>query len=218
MTYTGPEPASAQQVEMICAELQRLYPEARYDLNFNTPLELLVATILAAQCTDERVNAVTVQLFKKYRSARDYAMASQEELEQDIKPTGFYRNKAKSLRAACQYLVEHHGGEVPNSMAEMVKIPGVARKTANVILCNAFGTAEGFIVDTHVGRLVRRFGWTQYEDAVKVEQDLMRLISRSEWLSLPHRIIYHGRAICIARKPRCAECSLAQYCPSAFTF
>lgn len=218
MTYTGPEPASTAQVTAIITELQKLYPQARYDLNFSTPLELLVATILAAQCTDERVNAVTAQLFQKYKNTQDYVSVAQEELEQDVKPTGFYRNKAKSVRAACQYLLDQHNGEVPRTMAELVKIPGVARKTANVVLCNAFGIAEGFIVDTHVGRLARRFGWTTRDDAVKAEQDLMKLIPETEWLGLPHRIIYHGRAVCNARKPQCAQCTLAQFCPSAFTF
>jgi len=213
--YEGPEPGSAQQIQAIIEELQKLYPQARYELNFTTPLELLVATILAAQCTDERVNAVTVQLFAKYRSASDYAHADQEELEQDVKPTGFYRNKARTVRAACQYLVDHYNGEVPNSIAELVKVPGVARKTANVVLVNAFGIAEGFIVDTHVGRIARRLGWTKHEDATKAEQDLMRLIPQAEWSSLPHRIIYHGRATCVARKPRCSQCVLASLCPSA---
>src|SRR5438105_3534168 len=154
--YKGPEPGSAQQIQAIIEELRKLYPQARYELNFTTPLELLVATILAAQCTDERVNAVTVQLFAKYRSASDYANADQEELEQDVRPTGFYRNKARTVRAACQYLVDHYNGEVPGSIAELVKVPGVARKTANVVLVNAFGVAEGFIVDKHVGRIALR--------------------------------------------------------------
>lgn len=213
--YQGPEPGSAPQIQAIIEVLQKLYPQARYELNFTTPLELLVATILAAQCTDKRVNAVTVQLFAKYRSASDYAHADQEELEQDVKPTGFYRNKARTVRAACQYLLDHYNGEVPNSIAELVKVPGVARKTANVVLVNAFGVAEGFIVDTHVGRISRRLGWTKHEDATKAEQDLMRLIPQSEWSSLPHRIIYHGRATCTARKPRCSQCVLASQCPSA---
>jgi endonuclease III len=210
-----PTPGSEQQVNGIIQELTNLYPVARYELDFSTPFELLIATILAAQCTDERVNAVTKQLFVKYRSAADYVAVNQEELEQDIKPTGFYRNKARTLRAACQYLLDHHAGEVPSTMAEMVKIPGVARKTANVVLVNAFAITEGFIVDTHVGRLARRFGWTQHDDATKAEQDLMRLIPRQEWSGLPHRIIYHGRAICQARKPLCKQCTLANLCPSA---
>jgi len=215
-SYTGPQPGTPEQINAIRAELSVLYPHARYDLNFATPLELLVATQLAAQCTDERVNAVTKTLFQKYRSVEDYANVSQEEFEVDIKPTGFYRNKAKNIRAACQYILTHYNGEVPHTMEEMVKLPGVARKTANVVLGNAFGISEGFIVDTHVGRLALRFGWTQHDDAVRAEQDLMRLIPREEWLNVAHRMIYHGRAICNAKKPRCAECTLAGFCPSAF--
>ncbi|MBE3557970.1 MAG: endonuclease III [Ktedonobacteraceae bacterium] len=210
-----PEPRSPQQVNGIIAELHALYPGVRYGLDSSTPFELLIATILAAQCTDERVNAVTKTLFAKYRAPQDYLRVSQEELEQDIRPTGFYRNKAKSIRAACQYLIEHHKGEVPRTMAEMVRIPGVARKTANVVLVNALGVCEGFIVDTHVGRLARRFGWTQQEDAARAEQDLMQLIPRQEWPTLPHQMIAHGRAICVARKPHCAQCSLVPLCPSA---
>lgn len=209
-----PAPKSPEQVQEIMHQLGELYPNAKYELDFSTPLELLVATILAAQCTDERVNAVTKDLFQKYRSAQDYATASQEELEQDVHPTGFYRNKAKSIRAACQYLVDRHQGEVPRTMAEMVKIPGIGRKTANVILGNAFGISEGFIVDTHVGRLARRFGWTQQEDALKAEQELMQLVPPQEWLNVAHRMIMHGRAVCTARKPACARCSLAGVCPS----
>ncbi|HEY1352577.1 MAG TPA: endonuclease III [Ktedonobacteraceae bacterium] len=191
------------------------YPEARYALNFSTPLELLVATILAAQCTDERVNVVTRDLFQKYHNARDYAQASQEGLEEDVRSTGFYRNKARSVRAACQYLLDHHAGEVPRTLAQLVMVPGVARKTANVVLGNAFGISEGFIVDTHVVRLARRLGWTRQEDAVKIEQELLGLVPPQEWLPLAHRLILHGRAICIARKPACQRCPLADCCPSA---
>lgn len=213
-TLSGLKPESQQQVQEIMRLLADLYPHAKYELDFSTPLELLVATILAAQCTDERVNRVTKALFQKYHTAQDYASAQQEELEEDVRPTGFYRNKAKSIRAACQYLLDHHNGEVPRTLAEMIKIPGVARKTANVILGNAFGISEGFIVDTHVGRLARRFGWSQQEDAVKVEQDLMRLIAPQEWLNVAHRMILHGRLICTARKPACKNCTLAEVCPS----
>jgi endonuclease-3 len=214
-SYRGPQPGTPEQINAISTELSTLYPHARYDLNFSNPLELLVATQLAAQCTDERVNAVTKTLFQKYRSVEDYANASQEEFEQDIKPTGFYRNKAKNIRAACQYILTHYNGEVPRTMEEMIKLPGVARKTANVVLGNAFGVSEGFIVDTHVGRVARRFGWTQHDDAVRAEQDLMQLILRAEWLDVAHRMIYHGRAICNARKPLCSQCTLASFCPSA---
>lgn len=212
---SGQPPRSPAPMQKVVDTLASEYPEAKYALNFSTPLELLVATILAAQCTDERVNAVTKELFQKYRSARDYAMAQQEELEEDVHPTGFYRNKAKSIRAACQYLLDHHNGEVPRTLAELVKVPGVARKTANVVLGNAFGISEGFIVDTHVMRLAARLGWTREEDAVKIEQELMRQVPPQEWLNLAHRLILHGRALCTARKPACQRCSLADCCPSA---
>ena len=214
--YTGPKPGSPEQIRAITAELWRLYPDAKCSLDFSNPLELLVATQLSAQCTDERVNLVTHDLFQKYRSAEDYATVSQEELEQDIRSTGFYRNKAKNIRAACQLLLTNYNGEVPRTMADLLKLPGVARKTANVVLGNAFGIIEGFVVDTHIGRLARRFGWTNNEDPVKVEQDLMRLVPRQDWLDLSHLLIFHGRAICQARKPLCERCSLSKLCPSAF--
>src|SRR6266851_4970349 len=215
-TYAGPQPASPEQVSAIIAELRRLYPDAKSSLNFSNPLELLVATQLSAQCTDERVNIVTRDLFPKYRSVEDYATVSQEELEKDIRSTGFYRNKAKNIRAACQLLITNYNGEVPRTMADLLKLPGVARKTANVVLGNAFGIIEGFVVDTHIGRLARRFGWTTNEDPVKVEQDLMRLVPRQAWLDLSHLMIFHGRAICQARRPLCERCSLVKLCPSAF--
>ncbi len=215
-TTNRPEPASPEQVQAIIEELRHLYPEAQCSLNFSNPLELLVATQLSAQCTDERVNMVTKDLFRKYRTVEDYANASQEELEQDIRSTGFYRNKAKNIRAACQRIISDYGGEVPRTMPELLSLPGVARKTANVVLGNAFGISEGFVVDTHIGRLARRLGWTTHEDPVKVEQDLMRLIPQEDWLDLSHLLIFHGRAICDARKPLCEECTLAHLCPSAF--
>ena len=215
-TYNGPRPGSPEQIQAIITELRRLYPDAKCTLNFSNPLELLIATQLSAQCTDERVNIVTRDLFLKYRSVEDYATVSQEELEQDIRPTGFYRNKAKNIRAACQRLITNYGGEVPHTMADLLTLPGVARKTANVVLGNAFGIVEGIVVDTHVGRLARRFGWTTNEDPAKVEQDLMRLVRRKDWLNLSHTMIYHGRAICLARKVVCAQCTLAHLCPSAF--
>jgi len=215
-TYKGPPPGSPEQVTAIIAELRHLYPDAKIALNFSNPLELLVATQLSAQSTDERVNIVTAYLFKKYRSVEDYAMVSQEELEKDIKSTGFYHNKAKNIRAAAQRIITNYGGEVPRTMKDLLTLPGVARKTANVVLGNAFGIVEGIIVDTHVGRLARRLGWTTNEDPVKVEQDLMRIIPRKDWLNLSHMLIYHGRAICRARKPLCAQCVLVNLCPSAF--
>jgi endonuclease III len=214
--YTGPEPGSPEQVEAIIEELRRLYPGAKCTLNFSNPLELLIATQLAAQCTDERVNMVTEKLFQKYRSVEDYATVSQEELEQDIKSTGFYRNKARNIRAACQRIITEFGDEVPRTMPELLSLPGVARKTANVVLGNAFGIVEGFTVDTHNIRLARRFGWTTNTDATKVEQDLMRIVPKKDWFDLSHLMIFHGRAICIARKPLCEECALAKLCPSAF--
>jgi endonuclease-3 len=215
-TYRGPEPGSPEQVQTIIFELRSLYPDAKCSLDFTNPLELLVATQLSAQCTDERVNIVTKSLFQKYRTVEDYATVSQEELEQDIKSTGFYRNKAKNIRAAAQRILTDFNGEVPRTMPELLSLAGVARKTANVVMGNAFGIVEGFVVDTHIARLSQRFGWTKYNDPVKIEQDLMRIIPQKDWLDLSHLMIYHGRAICIARRPLCEECILAPVCPSAF--
>ena len=214
-TYSGPEPGSPEQINAIITELRHLYPDAKCTLDFSNPLELLVATQLAAQCTDERVNIVTKELFRKYRSVEDYATVSQEELEQDIKSTGFYRNKAKNIRAACQRIITEFGGEVPHTMPELLSLPGVARKTANVVLSNAFGIVEGITIDTHNIRLARRFGWTTSTDAFKVEQELMQKVPRKDWFDLSHLLIFHGRAICLARRPLCEVCSLANLCPSA---
>ncbi|GHO82912.1 endonuclease III [Dictyobacter formicarum] len=214
--YTGPQPGSPAQVQAIIAELRRLYPEAACSLNFSNPLELLIATQLSAQCTDERVNIVTARLFKKYTSVEAFAAAAQEELEQDIRSTGFYRNKAKNIRATCQRLITAYDGNVPRTMEDLLTLPGVARKTANVVLGNAFGIVVGFVVDTHVGRLARRFGWTTSTDPVKIEQELMLIVPKEDWLDLSHLLIFHGRAICDARKPLCEQCSLAHLCPSAF--
>ena len=215
-TYRGPEPGSPEQVQTIIAELRALYPAAKCSLDFTNPLELLVATQLSAQCTDERVNIVTKTLFQKYRTVEDYATVSQEELEQDIKSTGFYRNKAKNLRAAAQRILTDFHGEVPCTMPELLSLAGVARKTANVVMGNAFGIVEGFTVDTHVTRISRLFGWTTNTDPVKIEQDLMRIVPQTDWLDLSHLMIFHGRAICNARRPLCEECMLAPLCPSAF--
>jgi len=214
-TYAGPQLGSPEQVHTIIAELRRLYPNAACTLHFSNSLELLIATQLSAQCTDERVNMVTTQLFQKYRSVEDFATASQEELEQDIRSTGFYHNKAKNIRATCQRLITVYGGAVPCTMEDLLTLAGVARKTANVVLGNGFGIVVGFVVDTHVGRLARRFGWTKHTDAVKIEQDLMRIIPQKDWLDLSHLLIFHGRAICNARKPLCGQCTLASLCPSA---
>lgn len=215
-TYRGPAPGSPEQIQTIIAELRALYPDARCSLDFTNPLELLVATQLAAQCTDERVNIVTKSLFQKYRTVEDYATVSQEELEQDIKSTGFYRNKAKNIRTAAQRILTDFNGEVPRTMPELLSLAGVARKTANVVMGNAFGIVEGFTVDTHVTRLSRLFGWTTNTDPVKIEQDLMHIIPQEDWLDLSHLMIFHGRAICIARRPLCEQCALAPVCPSAF--
>jgi endonuclease-3 len=211
---TTPSAAERAHAAAIVAELRNLYPGARCSLDFTTPLELLVATILSAQCTDERVNQVTKSLFQKYRSAEDYANADPEELEQDIKQTGFYRNKAKHIREAGHIIVERYGGEVPKAMDELITLPGVARKTANVVMGNAYGIVEGVVVDTHVGRLARRLGLTENDDPVKVEQDLMALLPQSDWLDLSHMLIMHGRAVCQARKPLCEICSLVPFCPT----
>ncbi len=216
VVYAGPEPGSQEQVQAIIAELRQLYPDATCSLNFSNPLELLIATQLSAQCTDVRVNMVTEKLFQKYRSVEDFATVSQEELEQDIRSTGFYHNKAKNIRAAAQRIITEFGGEVPRTMPELLSLAGVARKTANVVLGYAFGIQVGIVVDTHVGRLSRRLGWTENTDAVKVEQDLMRIIPEEDWLNISHLLIYHGRAICEARNPLCEKCSLVPLCPSAF--
>jgi len=214
--YAGPEPGSKEQVQEIITELRQLYPAATCSLNFSNPLELLIATQLSAQCTDVRVNIVTEKLFQKYRSVEDFATVSQEELEQDIRSTGFYHNKAKNIRATAQRIITEFGGEVPRTMPELLSLAGVARKTANVVLGYAFGIKVGIVVDTHVGRLSRRLGWTKNDDAVKVEQDLMRIILEQDWLDISHLLIFHGRTICDARKPLCEQCTLVRLCPSAF--
>jgi len=219
MTQRPAETTEQKQVraQQIMAWLREQYPDARCSLNFRTPLELLVATILSAQCTDERVNQVTAALFQKYRSAQDYARARLAELEEDVKPTGFYRSKARHIQDAAQMLVDRYGGEVPRTMAELLALPGVARKTANVVQGNAFGIVEGVVVDTHVGRLARRLGLSESEDPVIVEQDLMALLPQRDWLDLSHLFIYHGRAICQARKPLCDQCGLVNLCPTGQT-
>jgi endonuclease-3 len=214
---TGLRPNTRQRdrVRKIIAVLRRVYPNAHCELNFSNPLELLIATILSAQCTDKRVNLVTAELFGKYRTAADYANAPLAELEQAIKSTGFYRNKARSIQACCRALVEKHGGEVPRTMEELTALEGVGRKTANVVLGNAFGLNEGIVVDTHVARLARRLGLTRHTDAAKIEQDLMALVPRAQWTMFSHWLIWHGRRRCYARKPDCPHCELAPLCPSA---
>ncbi|MBV9544684.1 MAG: endonuclease III [Chloroflexi bacterium] len=205
----------AERVATIVDRLHRAYPNATCSLNYSTALELLVATILSAQCTDDRVNIVTGTLFQKYRTAEDYASAPPAELEEDIKSTGFYRNKARHIQAACRLLAERHGGEIPRQMDLLLELPGVARKTANVVLGNAYGIVDGVVVDTHVGRIARRLGLTQSADPVRVETDLMAALPPSEWLVFAHEVILHGRAICQAKRPLCAECVLSDVCPSS---
>jgi endonuclease III len=215
-TYTGPQPGSPEQVLAIISELRRLYPAATCSLDFTNPLELLIATQLSAQCTDDRVNIVTAKLFQKYTNVAAFAASSQEDLEQDIRSTGFYRNKAKNIRAASQRIISAYQGNVPRTMEDLLTLPGVARKTANVVLGYAFNIIVGIVVDTHVGRLARRFGWTINTDPVKVEQELMIIVPKADWLDLSHLLIFHGRAICDARKPLCEQCTLTLLCPSAF--
>jgi endonuclease-3 len=195
--------------------LLALYPDAHCELDFTTPFQLAVATILSAQCTDKRVNMVTPVLFARYPTVQALARAKQEDVEEIIKSTGFFRNKAKSIIAMAGAVADAHGGEVPSAMDILVTLPGVGRKTANVILGNAFDINEGVVVDTHVGRLATRLGLTSETDPVKVEQGLMRLFPREQWTMLAHLLIFHGRRVCDARKPRCGECTLADVCPSA---
>jgi endonuclease-3 len=195
--------------------LKAEYPDARTELDWSNPLELLVATILSAQTTDVQVNRVTESLFAKYRTAEDYADSNPEELEEDIRPTGFYRNKARSLRGMANALVEKHAGEVPRTMSELVALPGVGRKTANVVLGNAFGTNEGIVVDTHVRRVSGRLGLTESSDAVTIEQELMEVVPEEDRTIFSHLLILHGRRTCKARKPDCPNCVLNDICPSA---
>ena len=211
----GPETplARKRRARKINNELALLYPDAHCELDFTTPLELAVATILSAQCTDKRVNEVTPAVFARYRSAADYAAADREELEGLIYPTGFFRNKAKSLMGLGQALCDGHGGVVPRTMDELFRLPGIGRKTANVILGNAFGV-PGLTVDTHFGRLSRRFGWTEEDDPVKVEFAVAELIPKPDWTLLSHRLIWHGRRVCHSRKPACGACPIARLCPS----
>ena len=199
----------------IVSQLKRMYPKAKCSLDFTTPFELLIATMLSAQSTDARVNIVTKGLFRKYPGPAEFAAASQVEMERDVRQTGFFRNKAKAVIAASKAIMEKHGGDVPRSMDELTALPGVGRKTANVVLSNAFQKPVGIVVDTHVLRVSGRLGLTAEAMAEKIEQDLMKLIAKKEWTSFSHRLIEHGRSICVARKPRCAECGLNELCPSA---
>jgi endonuclease-3 len=207
----NPDPLQ-QRARRVRGLLAKRYPDARCALNYDNPLQLLIATILSAQCTDVRVNLVTPGLFARYPDARAFAAADPRELEKAIQSTGFFRNKARNIIACCRHLVEHHGGQVPGSLEELVPLSGVGRKTANVVLGSAFGV-PGITVDTHVGRLSRRLGLSRETDPEKVERDLMRLIPKREWTMFSHRLIFHGRQVCHARKPNCAGCALAKVCP-----
>jgi endonuclease-3 len=208
-----PDPA---RVRAILDGLEQLYPDVDCELDRETPFQLVCATILSAQCTDERVNAVTPALFARFPDAVAMARAPLPALEKLIRSTGFFRQKAKSLKGTAQALLAEHAGEVPRTLGELVKLPGVARKTASVVLGTAYGLAEGVVVDTHVQRLAMRLGLTRSSDVKAIEQDLMKVIPHGSWIRFSHQIIWHGRRVCFARKPACGECSLAPYCPSAF--
>ena len=204
-----------RRIAKLIAKLKKAYPDAGCALTHGNPLRLLVATILSAQCTDKRVNVVTKTLFKKYKTPADYASASQEALENEIRSTGFFRNKARNIRGACAKIISDFDGQVPRTMAQLLTLPGVARKTANCVLGNAFGLAEGVVVDTHVIRLSGRLGLTKHTEPVKIERDLMAVVPPEEWILFSHLLIFHGRATCSARKPDCDNCCLAKLCPSA---
>lgn len=205
--------AKYARTQKILSALQQTYPNAHCELNFSNPLQLLIATILSAQCTDKRVNIVTAELFKKYRSAQDFADAPLADLQEAVKTTGFFRNKAKNIQACCAALVEKYGGEVPRTMDELHALAGVGRKTANVVLGNAFGLNIGVVVDTHVTRLGNRLGLVKGTDAVKLEQELMKLVPPKEWCVFSHWLIWHGRRRCVARTPDCANCEIKNLCP-----
>jgi len=210
---TDPCYATKSHAAKVLRRLKADYPEAPCALNHETPFQLLIATILSAQCTDARVNLVTQDLFQKYEDAADFAVAPLRDIERAVKSTGFYRNKAKNIQACSIELHEQHAGEVPQDLEILVGLAGVGRKTANVVLGTAFGLATGVVVDTHVGRLSRRLGLTEAKDAVRVERDLVSLLPKKEWIQFSHRMIHHGRAICGARKPLCSDCSMKRFCP-----
>jgi endonuclease-3 len=205
-----------ERVRKIIRRLKGAYPDAKCSLNHSNAFELLIATILSAQCTDERVNIVTADLFRKYRKPEDYLKVSAKELQKDIRTTGFFRNKTKSIQGTAKVLTESYGGEVPDTMDELLELPGVARKTANVVLGNAFGVKSGIVVDTHVTRLTHRLGLTEQKTAEKIERDLIELVARKDWVIFSHLLIYHGRKICKARNPSCAECVVEKLCPSSY--
>lgn len=206
---------NGSRARRILQALYQSYPDAKCALVYSNPLELLVATILSAQCTDVRVNQVTSSLFRKYKTALDYARADREVLEQEIRSTGFFRSKAKSIQEACRILVEKFKEQVPSTLEDLIELRGVGRKTANVVLGTWFGRAEGVVVDTHVHRIAKRLQLTRRDDPVRIEQDLMRLLPRNDWIQFSHMVIWHGRRLCTARSPRCGECPLAPDCPSA---
>jgi endonuclease-3 len=205
-----------QRVRKIIGLLKRAYPDAKCSLNHANAFELLIATILSAQCTDVRVNIVTQDLFRKYRKPEDYLKVAAKELEHDIRTTGFFRNKTKSIQGTAKVLTEQYGGKVPETIEELLELPGVARKTANVVLGNAFGITSGVVVDTHVTRLSHRLGLSRQKTAEKIEQDLIAMVPKKDWVIFPHLLIAHGRAICKARNPLCAECAVEKLCPSSY--
>jgi endonuclease III len=208
-------PEEKQRTKKIISLLRKEYPDMRCSLDFTTPLELTIATILAAQCTDERVNIVTADLFRKYHKPEDYLKVPVTELEQDIRPTGFFRNKARAIQGACKLIIEKFGGQVPQNFDDLLTLPGVARKTANVVMGNAFGIASGVVVDTHVGRITQLLGLTANSAPEKIEKDLIELVPQKDWIDFPHLMIFHGRAVCIARRPQCDKCVLEKLCPSS---
>jgi endonuclease-3 len=213
-TYLEPEARVLKVIEL----LEKEHSDAKIALRYSNPLELLIATILSAQATDQQINIVTEALFKKYKKAEDYADADLKELEQDIRLSGFYRNKARNIKKCCQMLVEKYNSQVPRTMEELLELPGVARKTANIVLSNAYGVVEGIAVDTHVRRLAQRLGLTESDDPVKIEVDLMKIVSKPKWMRLTDLLIFHGRRVCTAKKPNCAGCVLNKICPCAFAF
>jgi endonuclease-3 len=212
--YLEPKSRALKIIEL----LEKEHPDAKVALHYSNPLELLVATILSAQSTDETINKVTKTLFKKYTKSEDYANADLKELEQDIRSTGFYHNKAKNLQNSAKMLVEKYNSQVPKTMEELVKLPGVARKTANIVLTNAYGVVAGVAVDTHVRRLAQRIGLSENNDPNKIERDLMNIVPKDKWMRITDLLIFHGRRVCTAKKPNCAGCVLNKICPSAFTF
>ncbi len=210
-----PSKEEKARTRKIITRLKKAYPDAKCSLNHSNPLELLIATILSAQCTDERVNIVTADLFRKYHSCADYLKAPTSELQNDVRTTGFFRNKTKSIQGACKVLGEKYGDRVPETMEELLELPGVARKTANVVLGNAFGIASGVVVDTHVSRLSQRLGLTANKTPEKIERDLVELVPKKDWVDFSHLLIYHGRRVCKARRPLCEKCTVEKYCPSS---